>query len=58
MPKNQYAWSSLRYFKYAKTNRLNKILSNEKIGLNNFKTFNQFAKRKTSKIKLVSLLKN
>ena len=56
---------SLRYFicknisKYKKTNRLNKILSNEKkIGLNNFKTFNQFAKRvKTSKSKLVSLLK-
>ena len=56
---------SLRYFicknisKYKKTNRLNKILSNEKkIGLNNFKTFNQFAKRvKTSKSRLVSLLK-
>ncbi len=56
---------SLRYFicknisKYKKTNQLNKILSDEKkIGLNNFKTFNQFAKRvKTSKSKLISLLK-
>ncbi len=56
---------SLRYFicknnsTYKNTNRLNKILSDEKkIGLNNFKTFVQFAKRvKTSKRKLVSLLK-